>query len=69
MTKIELELLSDIDMYLFIDKGMIGGISYNAKRCSKVNNKSMQSYDDKKPSKYITYVDEKSWPIFTLWWI
>ena len=60
MTKIELELLSDIDMYLFIDKGMIGGISYIAKGYSKVNNKYMQSYDDKKPSKYITYVDEKS---------
>ena len=60
MTKIELELLSDINMYLFIDKGMIGGICYIAKRYSKVNNKYMQSYDDKKPSKYITYVDENS---------
>ena len=60
MTKIELELLSDIDMYLFIDKGIIGGISYIAKGYSKVNNKYMQSYDDKNPSKYITYVDENS---------
>ena len=32
MTKIGLQLLSDIDMLLFIEKGMRGGISYIAKR-------------------------------------
>ena len=32
MTKIELDLDSDIDMHLFIEKGMRGGISYIAKR-------------------------------------
>ena len=57
MTEIELELISDIDMYLFVEKGMRGGISNIAKRFSKANNKYMQSYDDKKPSKYITYLD------------
>ena len=55
MTEIELEIISDIDMHLFIEKGMRGGISYNAKRYSKTNNKYMQSYDAKKPSKFITY--------------
>ena len=39
MNKIELELTSHIEMYLFIEKGMRGGISYIAKRHSKVNNK------------------------------
>ena len=39
MTGIELELISDIDMYLFIEKGMRGGIYYIAKRFNKVNNK------------------------------
>ena len=39
MTKIELDLISDIDMHLFIEKGMTGGISYIAKRYSKANNK------------------------------
>ena len=39
MTKIELDLISDIDMHLFIEKGMRGGISYIDKRDSKANNK------------------------------
>ena len=55
MTEIELELISDIDMYLLVEKGMRGGISYIAKRFSKANNRYMQCYDDKKPSKYSIY--------------
>ena len=42
MTGIELQLISDIDMYLFIEKGTRGGISYIAKRHSKANNKNMK---------------------------
>ena len=56
-TKIELDLISDIDMHLLIEKGMRGGISYIAKRHSKTNNKYMQSYDAKKPGKFVTYLD------------
>ena len=37
MTEIELELVSDIDMHLVIEKGMRGGISSIAKRFSKTN--------------------------------
>ena len=44
-------------MYLFVEKGTRGGIFYISKRYSKVNNKYMQFYDDKKLSKYITYLD------------
>ena len=57
MTEIELELLSGIDMHLFIEKGMRGGISYIAKRHSKANNKYMKCYEQYKESKYITYLD------------
>ena len=53
MTGVELELISDIDMHLFIEKGMRGGISYIAKRHSKANNKYMKCYDrDKKKCIY-----------------
>ena len=57
ITEIELDLISDIDMHLFTEKKTRDGISYIAKRYSKANNKYMQSYDSKKPSKYITYLD------------
>ena len=48
---------SDTDMYLFIEKGIRGGISYIAKRFSKANNKYIQSYDNKKPRLFIVYLD------------
>ena len=48
MTEIELKHISEIDIYLFIDKEMRGGICYMTKRCSKTNNKYMQSYENKK---------------------
>ena len=57
MTEIELELVSDLGMYFFNEGRMRGGISYISKRFSKANNKYMQSYDNKNPNKYITYVD------------
>ena len=41
MTGIELEKISDIERYLFIEKGLRGGISYIAKRYAKPNNKYM----------------------------
>ena len=41
MISVELELISDIDMYLFVEKCMRCGISYIAKRYSKANNKYM----------------------------
>ena len=44
-------------MDLFIEKGMRGGIFYNAKRHSKAKNKYMQSYDVNEPSKFITYLN------------
>ena len=37
MTGVKLYLISDIDMHLFIGKGMGGGISYISKRHSRVN--------------------------------
>ena len=44
-------------MYLFIEKGLRGGISYIAKRYSKANNKYIKDYDPTKPSICIKYLD------------
>ena len=57
MTCVKLEQISDIDKYLFIEKGLRGGISYIAKRYTKANNKYTENYDPKKPSTFITYLD------------
>ena len=57
MTGVKLEKILDIEMHLFIEKGLRGGISYIAKRYAKANNKGMENYDPTKPSKFITYVD------------
>ena len=57
MTGRELEEILDIDMYLFIEKGLRGGISYIAKKYAKANNKYMKNYETKKLSKYISYLD------------
>ena len=60
MTGIELELISDVDMYLMIEKGLRGGMSVITHRKAEANNKYMKSYDPQKPSKYITYLDANS---------
>ena len=47
MTGIKLGKICGIDKYLFIAKGLRGGISYIAKRYAKADNKYMNYYDPK----------------------
>ena len=56
-TGIWLELITDIDMQFFIEKGMRGGISYIAHRYGKANNKYMKDYNPKEESSYLMYLD------------
>ena len=74
MTKISLDLITDIDMLLFIEKGMRGGISYIAHRHAEANNRYMKNYDPNRDSSYIMYLDANNlygWAMyvktFTLW--
>ena len=59
MTGVKLEKIVDIGMYLFIEKGLRGGISYIAKRYAKANNNvfDVNSVSEKSPIGYILEVD------------
>ena len=55
MTKAKPKLITDLEMYIFFEKGTRRGISYISKRYSKANNNYLRSYDPKQESKHIRY--------------
>ena len=57
MTEVELELLTDPDMHLFIEEGIRGGISMISKKHSVANNPYVQGYDSKKNPVFLSYID------------
>ncbi|GBM41023.1 hypothetical protein AVEN_180931-1 [Araneus ventricosus] len=57
MTVVKLDLFTDIDMHLFIEKGLRGGVSMNSHRHSEGNHPQCPTYDSTKDNKYITYFD------------
>lgn len=57
MTKVELELLSDVDMLQFVERGLRGGVSTISHRYGSANNKYMSSHNDLESSRYIMYLD------------
>ena len=59
MNKVELDLISDVDMYLSFQKCMKGDVSYIFKRHSKTNNKYLTSYDPKKQQNML-----RTWTIY-----
>ena len=56
-TRIRLELLTDIDMLLMIEKGTRGGICQAIHRYAKTNNKYMKNYDKNIESSNVMYLD------------
>ena len=56
MTKVELELITDLDMYIFFEKDTRGEVSYISNRYNKTNNKYLKPYDLKPESKHILYI-------------
>ena len=77
-TKVQLEPLTDKEMYEMIEHGLRGGMCQVSTKEAKANNKYMEEdYDETLPSKYINYLDannlyglamSKKLPIGTLKW-
>ena len=59
-TDVELELPTDLDMHLFIERVMRGGISMVGKRYAKANNPLVEGYNPAEATNYITYLDANS---------
>jgi hypothetical protein len=57
MTGVHLELLTDIDMHLFLEQGLRGGISTITHKHAKTNNKDVPDYVPSQPSSHVTYLD------------
>ena len=56
-SKLDSEHLINIDMHLFIEKAMRGGISMVSKRHTKANNPHSADYNPEKENKYIMHYD------------
>ena len=56
-TGVKLELITDVDMLLMIEKGIRGGICHSIYRHAKGNNKYMKIYDKNNESSCIIHMD------------
>ena len=57
MSKVELHLLQNADMYTFFERGIRGGISMICKRYARANNPNCREYDPYKPKTYLIDLD------------
>lgn len=56
-TNVQLELLSDLKMVNFFNKGIRGGLSQCSQRLAKANNKYMQNHDKDGEQSHLIYLD------------
>ena len=66
MTKVELDLILDIDMLSFFENSIRGDVSYVSKKYSKANNKLLTSNDAKKQTKFIMNLDNNNLNGYTM---
>ena len=55
--EVELELLTDVDMLLMVEKGIRGGICHAIHRYAKANNKYMKDYNKDEGEPFLQYDD------------
>ena len=59
-TRVSLELLTDSNMYLFVEKGLRGGISMVSHRHATANNPQMEDFNPSQPTSYLMYLDSNN---------
>ena len=59
-TRVSLELLTDSNMYLFIEKGLRGGISMVSHRHATANNPQMEDFNPSQPTSYLMSLDSNN---------
>ena len=52
-TEVQLELLTDVDMLLMVEKGIRGGICHAIHRYAKANNKYIKTYDENEEPSFL----------------
>ena len=68
-TQVKLDLITDINMLLMIEKGIRGGICNAVHHQAKASNKYIRDYDENKESSYINYWDVNNlygWDMFQI---
>ena len=55
--KVKLDLLTDIDILLMVEKGIRRGICHSIYQYAKANNKYRKNYDKNEESSYLQYCD------------
>ena len=56
-TEVKLELLTDVDMLLMVEKGIRGGICHVMHGYEKANNKYMKNYNKDEEESFLVYLD------------
>ena len=56
-TKVKLEIPQDIDMHLFVDQGLRGGISMVCNSFARANNLLMKEFDSSIQQSFIKFID------------
>ena len=56
-TKVNLELISDPEIFLLLENSIRGGVAMISKRYAKANNPLVDGYDDTKPTTWLLYLD------------
>lgn len=56
-TGVKLDLISDVEMYQLIERGIRRGLAQCSLRYANTNNRYRSDYDCSKPSSYLVYLD------------